>query len=208
MEGLAAAFRQINRKFIVTILIIIIGFSTLATLSITKPFLYTKQLTAETILLTNGQFRSDYHGRFLDSGNEVATVFFRSEKLHTSFPSNEVIFSLTHAENVELDSMTLKFKSPTILFVYLKTNDPQNILYSFSREPMDTFVINVEDFRWLGKVKGSAHFDFILQTIENRPNDLLLSIDIAMHYKTPIQLTGLNAQTTINMRIPNGEPTE
>ncbi|MBT0160470.1 hypothetical protein G4O51_10855 [Candidatus Bathyarchaeota archaeon A05DMB-2] len=98
--------------------------------------------------------------------------------------------------------MALRFRSPKILTVYLETNNPRGVTYTFSLEHLDTYVVSIDDFGELGRMNGDVDFNFILHTSEDEPNELFFSADVSMHYKMPLQLTTLKAHASTNTYIP------
>lgn len=199
---------MVKRKVVFAVmLVLVVALSALSLISYGKRFIYFEELSASTTRLQNGQYESSYAGNFSDrNGNSIASVDLILRNTFTSLPTGEAWLILHHAENVEIDSMVLNFKSPTIMSIYLKS-DPSNVGYSFWRE-VDGITLKVEDFRWLGKTKGDADFNLIFQNMQDKSNDLVFTIEVLMHYKAPIQLAGIRAYTSVNMLIPNGEATE
>ena len=197
----------VKRKVVFSVvLVLVVALSVLALISYSERFIYFEELAASTIRLQNGQYISSYASNFTDrNGNSIASIDLILRNTFTTLPTGEAWLILHHAENVEIDSMVLNFKSPTIMSIYLKS-DPSDVGYSFWRE-VDGITLKVEDFRWLGKAKGDADFNLIFQNMQDKSNDLTFTIDLLMHYKAPIQLTGIRAYTSVNMLIPNGEAT-
>jgi hypothetical protein len=119
-------------------------------------------------------------------------------------PDIDATITISHESNVALDSMVLKFTSPTILFIYLSTNDPRGVTYTFSLEKLHTHVITINDFGALGNMGGSLRFQLLFENFADKPNDLTFS-DISMHYKAPLQLEVLKAHASVDTFIPNEE---
>jgi hypothetical protein len=175
--------------------------------SVFERYPFTKTLNTNTIILSSGQYVSTYYANFTDGEVKVGDFFMTIDNRLTQLPDSDITINIGHnGSNLELDSMVLRFKSPAIFAVYLNTNYPLDIPYTFSREHLDTYIITVEDFSWLGKSDGDAHFELILQNTANKSNNLQFSADISMHYKTLIQLTAVSAHVDADIKIPNGEP--
>jgi hypothetical protein len=186
-------------------LILVIAFSALVIVSASKRFLYFEELNETTILLANQPFTSIYVGNFTDANNNtIARIQLIFENL-----TNNLTMKLnyyTPSKNIEVDSMSVKFKSPDFLNVYLKS-DPSNVQYSFERK-IGRIIFKVEDFRWLGKVDGDADFHFLLRAHPDPPYDLQVSIDLHLHRVAPIQLAGIHAHKVVDMTFPIGKTAE
>lgn len=195
-----------RRAIVGFILILVIAFSALVIVSASKRFLYFEELNETTILLANQPFTSIYVGNFTDANNNtIARIQLIFENLTTqSYYEAKLI--IHHAENIEVDSMAVKLKSPDFLNVYLKS-DPSNVQYSFERK-IGRIIFKVEDFRWLGKVDGDADFHFLLRAHPDPPYDLQVSIDLHLHRVAPIQLAGIHAHKVVDMTFPIGKTAE
>lgn len=187
------------------ILVVILLISSLAFLSLNNRFIFSKQLKSNVIISNHYNYTSHYLVNFSDSNNNVGNLYLSFENRLSKLPDMDATITISHESNIALDSMVLKFTSPTILFVYLSTNDPRGVTYTFSLEKLHTHVITINDFGALGKMAGSLRFQLLFENFDNKPNDLTFSTDISMHYKTPLQLEVLKAHATVDTFIPNGE---
>ena len=67
----------------------------------------------------------------------------------------------------------------------------------------DSRIITINDFGALGD-GGTNDFRFVFKNYVDHSNALTFSIELNMHYKAPLQLTGLKATVDVDTVIPNG----
>jgi hypothetical protein len=183
------------------ILVILVVFFALVLSSVTQRFLFTRDLIM-TAFEGNGEsyYTPTYQFNMSDSNNYLGFFYFRMEYIPPNQSSNSVYISIEHLENTKLDSIVFRFSSEQVGAVYLDTSDPVDVSYSSSRD-IDSFTTRAE-FGELGTLQGDLVFQFILQDVPYKNNNLFFTADITMHYMTPLQLTALKAQVSISTTIP------
>ena len=183
------------------ILVAVIILSALVYSSATEHFWFSRTLTVKQ---ENTGISSYYQPVFefnlIDSGNYLGDFYFRMEASLPNQTSNTVYVDFLHSGNTKLDSIDFRFSSPEVTSLYLDMGDPVSVAYTSSRN-VNSFSVKA-DFGELGTLQGANVYQFILNDNGAKSSNLYFTADISMHYMTPLQLTSLKAQVTINTVIP------
>jgi hypothetical protein len=110
-------------KKIITILavalVIIIALSALALSSLSKSFLFSKELTVATLSESIASHASVvYDANVTDSKTYIGELFIRIEPNSLEDNQKNMVFSIGHKANTELDTVVLTFSSREIALVY------------------------------------------------------------------------------------------
>ena len=191
-------------KKIITILavalVIIIALSALALSSLSKSFLFSKELTVATLSESIASHASVvYDANVTDSKTYIGELFIRIEPNSLEDNQKNMVFSIGHKANTELDTVVLTFSSREIALVYF--GGMPSVEYSYSTSP-DSITVTIDVQKALGSLQSTLEFDLILNTVNSYSTNLLFSADILMHYMEPLQLTALRAHTSFNTYIP------
>jgi len=190
----------------VLVVVIMLVFSLLAFSSVSKRFIFSKELAVREVADSfDNPYEPNYN--FTDSSNYVGNLFFRMERDFYNNSENKVYIDIQHVRTTELDSIVFLFKSPNLASVFLDTNYPLGVTYVFSRS-FDTFTIEATNLGGLGVIGGTAEagnifFNFVLKSGPSHSNSLLFSAELSMHYMTPLQLTSMKASISLNTNIPS-----
>lgn len=168
----------------------------------TERFVFSKSLHVEEFVVDGDARYADV----TDSGVRIAGIYIRVEQPPLNSLYIPILVSIWHAEDTELDSLTLRFSmSPNIITLYLEapqsawpetqfrqTDDAKGIIYS------------VEDLGFYGTGSVTLHFIMIQFSMSmNLQNSLQFTVEFSMHKKTFLQLTSLKAYTTTYIPIPS-----
>jgi len=183
------------------ILVTVATASAVAYSSAANHFWFTRTLTAQLISQAPNNYEPEFEFNISDSGKNLGNFYLRVEPIYPNQTLNEVYISFEHLGNTNLDSIDFRFSSTEITRVYLDTSDPEGIDYIASRD-YNSFSVFAHNFGQLGTMQGADTYLFILYDVPSHNNSLFFSADISMHYMTPLQLTSLKTQVTVNTVIP------
>jgi hypothetical protein len=190
--------RKLKIIIFASLAIVISVFSILLFASETQTFLLSKDLYV-------GEFIhqvDEYKANVTDGGDSVAHLYFRIDNSSNASAGHFVLFQIWHAEDTELDSITLRFSlEPYGVTLYLEASTYVWASGSqFSDDGLAATIFSVKDMGWCGT--GTVDLNFILSPRSPAKN-LVFTMDFTMHRKTFLQLTSLKAHGNFNIQIPD-----
>ena len=183
------------------VLVAVIVFSALFAVSLTQSFPFTTDLNV-IARQGNGSDPNEptYVFDFNDSNNRVGIFTFRLEPAFPNGPSSHDVYTeYMHLGNTKLDSITFQFNTPGVSNVYLDMGDPIGVSY-ISTRGYNSYTVTAT-FYELGTLQGANYYKFILTNLPST-SSLSFYANIRMHYMTPLQLTALRAQMSIQTTVP------
>jgi hypothetical protein len=183
------------------VLATIIAISALVSVSYAEHFLFRRDLSLTLINQTDsGLPECDYIANITDSGVDTGGfIYLRVEPAMFSNQQHPMYLEILNPENVQLDTITLTFNSSHIVFVYFQGHYDVAYTYSFISNDCDVAKIQVDNDS--GAASGNSAYKFILTTQSIEDFTMHLTIDLSMHYNTPLQLTELHATAPIDVRL-------
>lgn len=189
--------RQIIKITFISLMVLLLAFSSLIVLaSASQKYLFNRNLQITNFAQSDSE--DSYVAFVTDSGQNLSHIFIRIE--HPAVNSNRVpiLFSMWHAENTELDSLTLRFSTEPSVTTLLFEATSYNMPLEFHQTGKDV-LFSVKDLGLYGE--GTVTLDFTL--IKYSSGNLVISVDFSMHYVSPLQLTALNGHSSLNTQLPS-----
>jgi hypothetical protein len=185
------------------VLVAVLVVSLLFLSSASENFIFSEELTVKKVIDNlNDAHEPNCLANFSNSNNEIGSLYFRLERDFFNNSENSMFVSVHHARDIELDSVVFRFRTPRAISVHLDTSNQIGVTYVFSKDP-SMFTIEAKDMGELGAMEGDKVFEFIIKSYGSKEDNLLLTVDLSMHYKTPMQLTSLKASVDINTYFPS-----
>jgi hypothetical protein len=169
----------------------------LAALSVTENFLISRDIYF-------GKFEKQgiaYYGAASDDGKTLADLYFRVEHAQPNSTYQPMRIEWQHSYDVEVDSVTLRFRVAAGTTIFIQTDYPAvpSISYTFARNG-NVYEIAIKDLGAYGE-GGSIPIKFMMSNVQN-PSKMTFEADFSMHYKAPLQLTAVKAHAHIDAQIP------
>lgn len=183
------------------ILAIIIAVSVLASISYSEHFLFRRDLSLTLVNQTSaGLPECDYLANIIDSNvNTGGYIFVRVEPAMVS-NQHPVYLDIQNPTNVEVDTVTLTFDSSQITFIYFQNHFDVSYTAKFISNDVKSCEIHVDNNS--GAAWGGSTYKFVLYTHDVSGNfNMSLTVDLAMHEKSPLQLTEVHAIAQIDVNL-------
>jgi hypothetical protein len=191
--------RKLKIVMVILLAVAILVPSALVFASETQMFIFSKDLRVEKFSAND----DSYSTNVFDSEVRVADIYVRLEHPLPSSLHIPMLVSIWHAEDTELDSLTLKFSSERPAGISLFMEAPEGLWpeTQFHQDENDMGVVfAVKDLGFYGT--GTVTLNFILVSYWQNTN-LGFRVDFSMHKKTFLQLTSLKADAYLYTSLPS-----
>lgn len=176
------------------VLLLLLLSSLIAWASANQRFIFTRELHVSGFAPLHDE---SYVANVTDSGQELAHLYFRVEHPAVNSDRVPIRFSIWHAENTELDSLTLRFSTEPFLTTMQFEVTSYTPPLEFHRDNK-AVLFSIKDLGLYGT--GTVTLDFTLIKYSNL-NELTITADFSMHYESPLQLTALNGHSFLNAEL-------
>jgi hypothetical protein len=139
-----------------------------------------------------------------DADIVVGNIYFRLEPQYYSNWEHPASLDVQHIAGTELDTVAVTFEVPNN-YATIYYSGEQSTQYIYTRTPeTQTMTIHVNNN--LGSMWGATNYKFIVPTPNSYDNTLKVTVDVSMHYNTPLQLTELYAHAVMDIQIVQQPP--
>ena len=195
-QGERSTKREIKVAIVLLWVLVIAVPSVLIVFSRTETFVFSKNLHTTDFVKSDEAYVADVLWGFRDIGH----IYVRIEKPAPNSSRRPIVFSISHVNGTELDSLTLRFTTePYVTSLFLKASSYEWPEMKFHRDGTG-ILFSVKDLSWYGK--GTITLDFILDP-DPHSSVLGITIDFSMHYSGFIQLTTLKGHSFLNIQLGN-----
>jgi hypothetical protein len=188
--------REIKVAIVLLWVLVIAVPSVLIVFSRTETFVFSKNLHTTDFVKSDEAYVADVLWGFRDIGHIYVCV----ENPTPNSSRRPIVFSISHVNGTELDSLTLRFTTePYVTSLFLEASSYEWSGAEFHRDGAG-ILLSVKDLGWYGT--GTITLDFLLDP-DPQSSVLGLTVDFSMHYSGFIQLTTLKGHSFLNTPLDN-----
>jgi hypothetical protein len=188
--------REIKVVLVAVLVLVVAVPSVLIVFSRTETFIFSKNLHVTDFVRSDEAYVANVLWGFRDIGH----IYVRIEKPTPNSSRRPIVFSISHVDGTELDTLTLRFTAdPYVTSLFLKAASYEWSEAEFHRDGAG-ILFSVKDLGWYGT--GTITLDFLLDP-DPQSSVFGLTIDFSMHYSGFIRLTSLKGHSFLSTQLGN-----